>query len=104
MIATNLQAELSSYVDAGLTPFQALQTATVNSAKSLNLDVGTLEAGKLAEITLLEGNPRENIATTFKFRKGNATGTNYAVQELMHAAPENKNGSAKWKETVVQDG
>jgi imidazolonepropionase-like amidohydrolase len=37
MIAPNLQAEISSYVDGGFTPFEALKTATVNSAKALNL-------------------------------------------------------------------
>jgi hypothetical protein len=42
MIAPNLHAEIASYVDGGFTPFQALQTATVNSAKALNLDAGTL--------------------------------------------------------------
>src|SRR3546814_10981890 len=89
MIATNLQAELSSYVDAGLTPFQALQTATVNSAKSLNLDAGTLEAGKLADITLLEGDPRENIANTFNVRKVIANGQYYDVAELIAAGQEN---------------
>jgi Tol biopolymer transport system component len=83
MIATNLHAELSSYVDAGLTPFQALQTATVNSAKSLNLDAGTLEAGKLADITLLDGDPRENIANTFKVRKVIANGKYYDVEQLV---------------------
>src|SRR3546814_2498526 len=86
MIATNLQAELSSYVDAGLTPFQALQTATVNSAKSLNLDAGTLEAGKLADITLLEGDPRENIANTFNVRKVIADGQYYDVAEQIGRA------------------
>ena len=83
MIATNLHAELSSYVDAGLTPFQALQTATVNSARSLNLDAGTLEAGKLADIALLAGDPRENIANTFNVRKVIANGKYYDVGELV---------------------
>jgi len=83
MIATNLHAELSSYVDAGLTPFQALQTATVNSARSLNLDAGTLEAGKLADIVLLAGDPRENIANTFNVRKVIANGRYYDVGELV---------------------
>lgn len=86
MIATNLHAEISSYVDAGLTPFQALQTATVNSAKSLNLDAGTLEAGKLADITLLAGDPRENIANTFNVRKVIANGRYYDVGDLVSGA------------------
>ncbi len=83
MIATNLHAEIAAYVDAGLTPFQALQTATVNSAKALNLDAGTLEAGKLADIVLLEGDPREDIANTFKVRTVIANGERHDVTDLL---------------------
>lgn len=83
MIATNLHAELSSYVDAGLTPFQALQTATINPARSLNLDAGTLEAGKLADIVLLKGDPREHIANTFHVEKVIANGKYYEVGDLV---------------------
>jgi imidazolonepropionase-like amidohydrolase len=83
MIANNLHAEISSYVDAGLTPFQALQTATVNSAKDLNLDAGTLEAGKLADIVLVEGDPRENIANTFKVRKVMVNGVSHDVDDII---------------------
>ncbi|MCP1469914.1 Tol biopolymer transport system component/imidazolonepropionase-like amidohydrolase [Sphingobium sp. OAS761] len=83
MIATNLHAEIASYVDGGLTPFQALQTATVNSARALNLDAGTLEAGKLADIALIDGDPRENIANTFKVKTVVANGNVYTVEDLL---------------------
>lgn len=83
MIATNLHAEIASYVDGGLTPFQALQTATVNAARALNLDAGTLEAGKLADIVLIDGDPRENIANTFKVRTVIANGAAYTVDDLL---------------------
>lgn len=82
-IAINLHAEIWSYVQAGLTPFQALQTATKNSAESLNFDGGTLEVGKLADITLVEGDPRVNISDTFKVRKVVANGVPYTVEELV---------------------
>jgi Tol biopolymer transport system component len=83
MISTNLHAEIASYVDAGLTPFQALQTATVNPAKALNLDAGTLEAGKLADIVLLDGDPREDIANTFKAKKVMVNGAIYDVDSIV---------------------
>lgn len=85
-IAINLHAEIWSYVQAGLTPFQALQTATKNSAEDMNLDAGTLEAGKLADITLVEGDPRANISDTFKVKKVIANGTAYTVDELVAMA------------------
>jgi len=82
-IAINLLAEISAYVDAGLTPFEALQSATVTSARSLNLDAGTIEAGKLADIVLIEGDPRENIANTFNVRQVIANGEVYTMEELL---------------------
>ena len=90
IIATNLHAEIASYVDAGLTPFQALQTATVNNARALNLDAGTLEAGKLADIVLLEGDPRENIAHTFLVHTVIANGRPFTMQELLHPGEAGK--------------
>jgi Tol biopolymer transport system component len=83
LIAINLLSEISAYVDAGLTPFQALQTATVNSAKSLNLDAGTLEAGKLADIVLVQGDPRADISATFNVRKVIANGVAYDEAALL---------------------
>ena len=83
IIATNLHAEIASYVDAGLTPFQALQSATVTPAQALNLDAGTIEPGKLADIVLLKGDPRENIANTFNVDTVIANGTVYTMEALL---------------------
>jgi len=56
--------ELSMLVQAGLTPLQALQTATLNPAVVLNAtkDYGSVEAGKIADLVLLDANPLEDIA------------------------------------------
>ncbi|MEW5974407.1 MAG: amidohydrolase family protein [Acidobacteriota bacterium] len=57
--------ELELMVQAGLTPSQALQTATGNAAACLKLkEVGRLEAGKQADIVLLDGDPLEDIVQT----------------------------------------
>jgi tetratricopeptide (TPR) repeat protein len=58
--------ELQEFVNDGLTPYQALQTATVNVARYLRhgADFGTVEAGKRADLVLLEGNPLAAIAST----------------------------------------
>jgi Tol biopolymer transport system component len=84
-IAINLHAEISAYVTAGLTPFQALQTATVNAARDLNLEAGTLEPGKLADIVLIAGDPRADIAATFKVRTVIANGVVYDEDDLLKA-------------------
>ena len=86
MIAPNLQAEISSYVDGGFTPFQALQTATVNAAKALNLNAGTIEPGKLADIVLIEGDPRKDISATFRVKQVITNGRAFTVEDLLAKA------------------
>ena len=60
--------ELELLVKAGFTPLQAIQIATLNSAKILKLDkeYGTLEKGKVADFMVLDANPLQNIANTQK--------------------------------------
>ncbi len=55
--------ELAIYVKLGMKPMHALQTATINAAKAIKLDkdLGTLEAGKLADIVAVDGDPIANI-------------------------------------------
>ncbi|MHC4555843.1 MAG: ankyrin repeat domain-containing protein [Planctomycetota bacterium] len=61
-----LHDELALFVQAGLSPMQALQTATYNAAKCLGkLDsMGTVERGKVADLVLLDANPLQDIRNT----------------------------------------
>src|ERR1700733_1064856 len=79
-----LHQELALFVQAGLTPLQALQTATLNPAKFLNrlADLGTVERGKLADLVLLDANPLEDIANTKKIRAVVLAGRYFDRSEL----------------------
>jgi imidazolonepropionase-like amidohydrolase len=68
----SLHRELELYVKAGLTPMEALQSATIVPAKVMNLDkeVGTIQAtGKRADMILSDANPLENISNIRTVRK-----------------------------------
>ena len=56
--------EFGALVRGGMSALAAIQTATVNAAELLGLskDVGTVEAGKLADIIAVDGDPLANIA------------------------------------------
>ena len=63
-----IHGELQEFVNDGLTPYQALRSATVNVARYLRQDgeFGTVEKGKRADLVLLDGNPLIAIASTRK--------------------------------------
>ena len=62
----DLQDELALFVQAGLSPMEALQTATYNPAKCLGKlgSMGTVERGKVADLVLLDANPLQDISNT----------------------------------------
>ena len=61
-----IQDELAYLVEAGLTPMQALETATCNAANFLGKsdDFGTIQRCKAADLVLLDADPLENIRNT----------------------------------------
>lgn len=86
----SLHVELERLVEAGLTPLEALQTATVNPARVLGLDdsLGTVQAGKLADLILLDANPLDDIRNTQQIRAVIADGHLFRRTELDHLLAE----------------
>jgi len=60
-VATHIEMELM--VEAGLTPLQAIQAATINAARMIGRDKeqGSIEAGTLADFVVLDANPLADI-------------------------------------------
>ena len=56
--------EAEYYVEAGMTPLNALRSATIETAKMLNADdeIGSLEVGKYADILMVSADPVADIS------------------------------------------
>jgi len=63
-----IQHEIEMYVAAGLTPYDALVTGTVNPARYFGTEnrVGKIKKGFQADLVLVEGNPLEDISNLEK--------------------------------------
>ena len=66
----SVHREIELYVEAGLTPLQALQAATIVPARVMKLDaeLGTIERGKRADVVVLDANPLDDIRNIRRVR------------------------------------
>jgi imidazolonepropionase-like amidohydrolase len=55
--------DFAYFIKAGMTPLQAIQTATINAADLLSIKdkAGTIAVGKWADIIAVQGNPLEDL-------------------------------------------
>ena len=79
------QRELELLVEAGFTPIEAIRIATENAAKFLGEDsqVGTISAGKAADIVVIDGNPAANIGDIRKVDTVFKDGVGYDPAKLI---------------------
>jgi hypothetical protein len=79
-----LHRELALLVESGLTPLEALATATKNPAQYFGVlnQLGTVEAGKVADLVLLDANPLADIHNTEKIRSVIMRGRYFSRSDL----------------------
>ena len=77
--------ELEEFVRAGMTPFQALQTTTVNAAQALGLgdELGTIEPGKRADMVFLGSDPLVDIRNTRDVKRVMRGGRLFTIPQLI---------------------
>jgi imidazolonepropionase-like amidohydrolase len=79
----SLHTELELLVEAGLTPSDALQTATLNTAQLLGADsIGILAPGKVADLVILQANPLTDIHNTRTVQRVMVRGQLYSADSL----------------------
>jgi Tol biopolymer transport system component len=84
--------ELWAMASGGLSNFDALRVATIVGAEAIGLgaDLGSLEAGKLADLVVLDRNPLENLRHTTAIRYVMKNGELYDAATLDRIWPERK--------------
>lgn len=87
----SLHVEMQCFVAAGLTPFEALRSATLWAAEAVGVekDLGTIEAGKLADFVIVNGDPLSNIKDAWNVETVFKNGIKYEIDELLKDKREN---------------
>ena len=88
----SLHMNLRAMVRYGLTPYEALVTATRQSGEFLAAPVGVVQPGAFADLTVVDGDPLSHIEDAAKVVRTIKNGESYSIADLIapfapHAAP-----------------
>jgi imidazolonepropionase-like amidohydrolase len=99
--------ELWSLVQGGMSPLEAWRAGSLAGARSLGMerDLGTIEAGKLADFVVIDGNPLEDIRQSTALRWVVANGRVYDSRRLEEIWPNRRFLGEFWfRETDASPG
>lgn len=84
--------ELWTFVAGGMSPLEALQTATINPARQFGLerDLGSLDVGKLADLVVIQGDVLADIRQSDRIGHVMQNGRLYALPGMDEVAPRKK--------------
>jgi imidazolonepropionase-like amidohydrolase len=87
--------EIWSFVEGGMPPVDALRLATLGGAELLGVaeDLGSIEAGKIADLVVLNADPREDIKRTADVYRVMKSGRLYDPEELARMMPAGFSGA-----------
>lgn len=90
--------EMWALHSGGLTPMETLRAATLHGAQAIGYeqDLGSIEAGKLADLVVLDRNPLENIHNTASVRFVMKNGELFDGETLDKLAPEKAARQKQW--------
>jgi imidazolonepropionase-like amidohydrolase len=92
--------EIWMLAQGGMKPLEALRCATINSATNLGLDnwIGSLQAGKLADLIVMDKNPLDNIYNTESIKYTMINGRLYDAETMDEIGNyNNKRGKFYWE-------
>ncbi|HEY6770749.1 MAG TPA: amidohydrolase family protein, partial [Candidatus Sulfotelmatobacter sp.] len=97
----SLHREIELYVQAGFTPMEAIQAASLVPARVMGLEkeVGSVEVGKRADLVVIEGDPLADIRNTRNVELTIVDGKMYNSSELWRSV-----GFKPWRETGAAAG
>ncbi|GAB4034143.1 amidohydrolase family protein [Spirosoma gilvum] len=81
----SLHTELQSFVDAGLTPYEALRSATLWAAETVGVskDLGSIEPGKLADLVIVQGDPLKTVQDALNVEQVIKNGEIFSIDTLL---------------------
>lgn len=91
--AVSTHMNLRAMVKYGVSPYQAMVSATSESGAFLNEPIGRIQPGMLADLAFLAGNPLQDITQAANVRQVMNNGRMYTIDELLAPFDEGANTS-----------